>query len=565
MEHLLRLIQENKVVRFHSPIAYNPILLLKPLVDAGYHISVISDDLPTLTIDNVTYNNVSKFSAKNNNSRQVILLENIHNSLDILLIISHWLKSSSAKLVIHSNKFLSLFPYAPYYIVPNSSQIQIRYTKDYFPNTELLIYDFSNLIYKTHNSSIQGNFLVLILSTYRKQLEDLLLKMNFDFVNNKRNIVIAEINNPNDILDMEKKYQSEKTSTEFICIFDCMLQENTVNTLTGGFRKEIGYVSQLDANIRSNQSTASEVIVYRMISQETFFTLPVISTQTIPLHHLMIDLYERKLNPFDILLPLWNADEINFVYTLFLNYGILDISMKLTDKAQILRKLPFGLRPALLCIETNSSVLPALIDNYMSSPFLFSPVEENILETSQIEESTFINSDIFQSDEEIYNIRNRYEENKPPGVADYAVNWDLHVKRYYNRFRGASDYQTFLNMYNDSLNMPLKKWCQDNHISYIYMNNVYSSIALVNKILQNYSLQHKSVDIVLPSLYNDRNLLLDTSREIYTQYISKDGKLYTIDSLSINLIERERPSAIVAIITSTIAEFNTISFSYVPS
>ena len=572
MEHLLRLIQENKIVGFYPPIGYDTTMLSKPLADAGYNVTVVSDILPISNISNVAHINTSKYKSISNKNDEILIVEDLKDLIDLLLIVSQWMKSRSktSKLVINSS--ISLFPDAPYYIVPNSSSIQIRYIKDYSPNS--LLYKFANLIYKVHNSSMQGDFLVLIPEFYRTELENMLLNMDFNFINNKRNIVIWEYEN---LPEIQEK-------TDFSCIFDIMMEEKTVNTLTGGIRKEIGYGPQVHANIRANYSTASQVIVYRTISQETFLSLPELpkgaagTAGTTPLHHLMIDLYERKLNPFEILLPWVSKDEMDWVYSLFLDYGILDISLSLTAKAKILRKLPFGLRPALLCIESNSSILPALIDNYMFSPFLFSNLNENVIDDRPNEDNlqeSQTNAQELQeiskieenNGEEEYNIRDRYEENKPVGVADYSIDWDLHVKRYYNRFRGESDVETFLNMYNDSLNKPLThtlhEWCRDNAISYEYMNNVYSSIELVNKFL-NSSSNINSIDTIIPKLYSDRQLLLDTSREIFTQYIAKDGKPYSIDSMSINLIEEKRPSQIISIISSTIGEFNSVSFSYIP-
>ena len=590
MEHLLRLIQENKIVEFYPPIGYDTTMLSKPLANAGYNVTVVSDIISKSNLHNVAHITPSKYKSISHKNNDILIVENLKNLIDLLLIVSQWMKSHSKnskydpKLVINST---FLFPDVPYYIVPNSPQIEVRYLKDYSPasllydfgnspafvNSDLLkdqnLRKFANLIYKVHNSNLQGNFLVLIPEFYRTELENILLSMDFNFINNKRNIVIWEYENLSEIQE----------KTDFSCIFDIMTEKKTVNTLTGGIRKEIGYGAQVHANIRANYSTASKVIVYRMISQETFLSLPKLPKTIItPLHHLMIDLYEKKLNPFEILLPWWNKDEMDWVYSLFLEYGILDISLSLTSKAKILRKLPFGLRPALLCIESNSSILPALIDNYMFSPFLFSNLNENVIDDRPNEDNlqeSQTNAQELQeiskieenNGEEEYNIRDRYEENKPVGVADYSIDWDLHVKRYYNRFRGESDVETFLNMYNDSLNKPLThtlhEWCRDNAISYEYMSNVYSSIELVNKFL-NSSSNINSIDTIIPKLYSDRQLLLDTSREIFTQYIAKDGKPYSIDSMSINLIEEKRPSQIISIISSTIGEFNSVSFSYIP-
>jgi hypothetical protein len=572
MEPLLKLVQENKIVKLVTPRGDNAAIsfLLLQLKKLGYLITILVSNEKKLTLDTsneqefislVTVKEYLTNKSQNytKNTPKILIIDNslMIEPVDSILIISKWksqiLQKYNSKLLINTLSMHSYFPSAPSYIVKIPSSISIRYIRDY--SLSELVVEMANLVYKIHNSTIKGNFLVLILSQYKTQLETLFSNMDFNFLENKRKIFVTD--------DLENLQEMD-----FSCIFDCMRKERNIFTLTGGIRKEIDYITLELANIRAFNSNHSSVIVYRMISEETFNDLIQKENRfdhtnpfEIPLHHLMIDMYEKNLNPFEILPSLYPSnnlqEDMKFIYSLFLSYGILDISMRLTSKAKLLRKLPFGLRPALLCIESGSAILPSLIDNYISSPFL---VFSNVYEKHTFGNPYFSPSNLMEKNKDFQKQNKREEYN----VADYEIDAEVHIRRYYNRFRGESDCETFLNLYNDSLNVELKQWSFDNAISYSYMKNVYQSIEIVNKILENNRKDENvlTMDFIITKLYADRKMHIDNSRQIFTQYIRKDVP-YAIDSMSINLIEEKRPLEIYALISSKVSDFSTVSFSYV--
>lgn len=526
MQDILKLVEENKVVKVIAPTGYGKTTkLAENLGNAGYNIVVVvskketAEKLNKLNFFNVKYIS-SKQYLENKIIKDVLIIDELDTgSIDNFLIISEWKKKNKSKLVLTSLLPHSLFPDFPNYIVKKGSPIEIRYTQD---NGN----DLMDLIYKTYNSSIVGDFLVFALD---KNLVINKLK-TLDIDSTKRKIIVVD--------DKAKTYLRK---TDFGCIFDDMKERRNEPTLTGGVRERIQYISKRDAELRSIRSSQS-VIVYRMISKTTFDNLPEITDEEIfrmPLHHLMIDIYKRKLNPFEILPSIaFQIKDLDFIYSLFLNFGILNITGNLTPKAKLFRKLPFGIRPSLLCLEINEYdgiVLTSCIDNYMGTPFL---------------------------------LDKKVETNK--GVFEYEMDLYEHIQKYYNRFRGESDCETLIYMYKDSLlNKDLKNWCEENAISYSYMKNVYTSIENVSSIMikdrkeVNVDSLMGKISSIIEKLYQDRKMSIDKERLLFTQYIDLVGTPFNIDSISINLIEEKRPLEIYSLISSVISDFHSVSLSYV--
>ena len=151
---------------------------------------------------------------------------------------------------------------------------------------------------------------------------------------------------------------------------------------------------------------------------------------------------------------------------------------------------------------------------------------------------------------------------------EYEIDLDKHIRDYYNQFRGESDCETFLNMFQSSLlSDNLKKWSDDNAISYEYMKNVYDSILENN---MGWKVEDINIEVlkdeIFEKLYSDRKMKLDLDKELFRdlfiQYIS-EGTPFSIDAESINLIEEHQPLEIYGLITSKTGDFNSVSVSYV--
>ena len=336
-----------------------------------------------------------------------------------------------------------------------------------------------------------------------------------------------------------------------------MRERRIVPTLTGGYIDNVEYISQRDAELRSKRSRR-KCIVYRFISEETFKMLPEITDELLfrlPLHHLMLDIYSRKLNPFEILFNFERKD-LEFMYKLFLEYGLLDVNNRITEKGKLVRKLSFGIRPSLLVLENGtftSLVVASLIDKYFKTPFILTQGFDK-------KKKTF----------------------------EYKLNYEEHIKLIFNRFRGDSDVETLYSVWKESTKFNesnkfdesnkhsdepeesqtnksknLEDWCKENFIDYEYIKNVNWGIDKAKKIL---NLKEGPLnDEIIKKIYDDRKFILDLDKTILANYFDIKGIPYKPDVLSINKIEEKRPIEIYGIITSSIynTELNSIVLSYV--
>jgi len=482
------------------------------------------------------------FSKDFNKETDILIIDELDSgSIDNFFIISLWKKSGNGKLILNSNSTHNLFPDFPTYFVKRylDYPAEIRYLQDYSSFTES-IPDLLDLVYNSHNSSIEGDFLIfglrkksvdMIIEKLSEILEDVDIYSSYNIVpemykdSKNRKIIVSG--------SVGKTSLSLKNVT---CIFDLMRERRIVPTLTGGYIDSVEYISKRDADLRSKKSR-KKCIVYRFISEKKFKELPETTDELlfrIPLHHLMLDLYSRNLSPFEILFS-FPTEELTFVYNLLSKYQLIDIKNKVTEKGKLARKLNFGIRPTIIVLEnmTNSSlIVAALIDKYFKTPFILTQG--------------------FDKDKKSF---------------EYKLNYDEHIKNYFNRFRGISDVETLYLLWNEwkesskVSKLELEKWCSENHIYYEYMKNVKKAIEKSEKIL---NLNDGGIkDDIMKTLYLDRKFLLDLNRTIISQYYGKNSFPYKPDVLSINKIEEKRPLEVYGIITSKTEDVNSIVLSYV--
>jgi HrpA-like RNA helicase len=529
LPYISKLIEENTLIKIIAPTGSGKSTNLPKHLGKKYNVVVvvseknIADSLNKLKFPNVFYTTSKEY--KTFGKYDLIILENM-NTFEDFLILSFW--KNNKKIVLATSSKKNLLSGFPTYIVESyfNAPTEIRYSED----------NLINLIYKTHNSTIQGDFLVFVLdidSTVKKLKElnmeaDIFSPSNYQFKkSDKRKIIV-----------------SDKVSVvlkNIGCIFDSMKEKTDYVTLTGGYRKKVNYISKTDADARANKGINynKSKIVYRMISEKIYETLP--ETKEVfnkPLHHLMIDLYEENLNPFEILFN-YNRKEIENMFNLFVKYGLLDVSSKLTQKARTIRKLNLGLKPSLIIVESGagleyeSAVLACLIDNFSETPpYLF---------TKGI------------------------DKNKP--VFEYVLNYNEHIKKHFNRFRGKSDVETLLYIWQSYLEegKKLKDWTNENFIDYTYLKNVKKSLDKLNLKEKRFNVKEfiSKIDDVIKYIY-DSVLNLVFNQTVFTQYEDTNTR-YKIDSFAINLIEEERPKEIRAMISTYIPEsdIHSVSLSYV--
>ena len=552
LQNIEKLIEDNIVLKIVGPSSIGKTTSLPKYLAKKYNVVVIvSNPNIAKSLNNIISNVTNPFSItyvfskeyKKIGDEDILIIDEIDTgSLENFLIISLWEKNKNVKLILNSNLPHSLFPQFPTYNVKKymSKSSEIRYLhdfKDFSSSIDTLI----DLVYKTHNSTIEGDFLIFalrkksvdkIIKKIKNIIDDADIYSSYDFSSNiykpsnKRKIIVSG------------SLAKTSLTLNISCVFDLMRERRIVPTLSGGYLDKVEYISQRDANLRAKRNC----IVYRFILEDTFLELPEITEELIyriPLHHIMIDIYLKELNPFDILFN-FDLESLNFMYNLFLKYGLIDPCSKVTSKGKFIRSLSLGIRPSLLLLENKNYetiVLSCLIDNF-DTPFIFTE---------------------------------GFEKNK-----DYKINYNKHIKLYFNKFRGYSDVETLLNIWKSysEENKELKIWCKDNFINFDYLKNVEKSINKIKKleIVENVEDKYfevkkyiESIDNSIKKLYNERNFILNVDKTIYCEYFNNKEIPYKIDSLSINSISQKRPLEIYGIITSTVenTSLNSITLSYV--
>ena len=305
------LLENNLILKIIAPTSSGKTVSLPKYLGKKYKVSVIvSNDKTAKSLNSLNFPNVnyiySKDYKKIRNEDILIIDEMDTASFDIFFIISLWEKNKKTKLILNSNLPHSLFPQFPTYIVKKyiSYPSEIRYLKD-FDNFNSSITPLINLVYKSHNSSIEGDFLIFGLREKSVNVIIERLKKIIDAdIYSSYNITsdIYKSSNKRKIVVCGSLGKTSITLNNIGCIFDLMREKRLVPTLAGGYIDKVEYISQRDAELRSNRSNRS-CIVYRMISEKTFLELPEFTDELIyriPLHHLMIDIYDRGLKPFEI-------------------------------------------------------------------------------------------------------------------------------------------------------------------------------------------------------------------------------------------------------------------------
>lgn len=598
---ILSLVSNNLVVKIVSgPNTGKSTKLPIKLCEEGYKVYVIVDhdsiakSLSSFTskITSVSVGNETNFqsnkqlvyiSSENFKKSMYLQYQNnctdLNNIMDIIIIdeldrgsvnnyinISLWrnclekLNNNGPKLVLNSNREYSIFPDYPTYEIKTSNKVEVRYwNKNYNLecNNKSLVKDVSNLIYDLHNSSMNGNFLVYALND--NQVDNIASTLNSYSMNNTSIIPIYKQFKPF-TLDLKNNDRKIIISSNLGLSFDniellidTMIEEKIHTTLTGGKRSIVSYISQHSANSRSMKSNN---LCYRMITQKLYSNLDIHTSEDInkyPLHHVMLELYENNVNPYDILQPLFDSDALDFMKEYMIKFNLIDDNYNITNVGKFIKRLPLGLRLSICLfewIQNNDYVYPgivvmSLIDNYADDYFIWPINDENTI------------------------------------LAEFNIERVEYTKEYFNRFRGNSDVHTYLNIWT-TMTKEIKelkdefitKWCNDNNIN---SKRMIQTKNIINDIINICSVENlntgivsftntKTTDLLSPiieKVYPDKKYNLETENKYKDSY----GNYYTNDSDSINNIDKNAPLILYGIITSTVksdyGDFNYLSCSFV--
>ncbi|GAF73278.1 unnamed protein product, partial [marine sediment metagenome] len=181
------LLEKNIVLKIVGPTSIGKTTNLPKYLGKKYKVVVIvsnpqiSNSLNKFNFPNVTY--ISSKEYKKIGNEDILIIDEMDTgSLDNFLIISLWEKNKKTKLILNSNLPHSLFPQFPTYKVERylSYPSEIRYLSD-IPCFTNSISPLIKLVYNTHNSTIEGDFLIFAL---RKKSVDIIMEklknMNID-------------------------------------------------------------------------------------------------------------------------------------------------------------------------------------------------------------------------------------------------------------------------------------------------------------------------------------------------------------------------------------------------
>ncbi len=443
-----------------------------------------------------------------------------------------------------------LFDITTYYVPTIDRNIEIRYSED----------DLMELIYNIHTSSAKGDMLLFVsdksdIPLMTKHIDDLLIP-NLDIIGLNN---IHEITKGRKLIITDRSGETQSLNNNIGIVIDLMMDKTTDRSLTGGLRHTTKYITKEQADVRANRGTLDNTLVYRMINPTIYLTLDnhrIPEIYKVPLHLTMLDLYEKKLNPFDIL-NMFPESSLKYNYGLMLNLGVIDMKNRVTEIGKFAKMVPLGLRNAVALyryIKNSNDIYSAIIiltmiDSIKDTYFQY-PLRED--DTTHIEQT--------------YDTLFRYKE-------------------YFLPFEGRSDVETYGNIWNIMLEeigpeYGMKDWCENNYINHSIMSEV-SSVS--NNIInlfndRNIMVEEGTFDVlgvmetlgpILADIYKDRQYNIDHTTEIKIRYMDNDLNYYKMDSqYCVNSIDRDRPETVYGLITSTIrseysSDFNTIICSLV--
>lgn len=563
------LIEKNLIVKVVAPSASGKTTALPKALGKKFKVHVvvshesIASSLNGLEFQGVKYWSSNEYSSRLLGSKKaleetdvLILDENDAFSTDIknYIILSLWKtygeRVTPPKLVLTSNLPLDIFPEFPTYtcerLVPLKSEI--RYLED-CETSEGSIEVLVPLIEKLHIEFLDsGAFLIIAEDS---KTADRIYQMVKDLPNASVLPVYSKQNSEeNPIGRVYQKTKGRKiiisddiakTSVSYkdvAVIFDSMKVRTIYPTITGGYKYRTGYISKRDAFLRS-QRTGRDSITYRMCSEETYEELeplPLEAFLKVPLHHLVIDIYNYGLSPYKILegVPF---EELDFTVSKCLEWGLIGPNLDVTPLGKEIRGWPLGLRSSIFLSQNRgyeAVVWVSILENYRMTVFDYSK-----------------------------------DVPKEKGNVDYTLEIEEKIKDKFLRFKGRSDIETYMYLWTSFLEekgfetdkqdmkKALKLWCIDNYISFEFMSDVLGTLQGLMKKLginhhQTFIVEDfvEKVDGLVLKLYADRKGFLNLQNELITDYFNSQGDLMFLNPLSINTIEKERPLEIITLISS---------------
>ena len=372
----------------------------------------------------------------------------------------------------------------------------------------------------------------MILPAYGKMIEKNFSLIYEEAPENYRKIIITTA-----------ETQETITLDDIGIVIDTMAEQKREVSASGGPRIVTGYVSKSVAESRTNRTGRKDQgVSYRMMTLDRFDSLrkePLWEIDRFPLDRVVLDLLSVGLDPLDVLSHV-DSSRITKSQHLMTSLGLIE-SSRPTKAAAFVVQFPLSVRNATVLEKWKSLNKPmfpavaamAMVDSFL--PLYFSYPRKAIDQT----------------------------------LTDYRNFLANYQKTYFNRFRGRSDVDTFLNIWNDLMETlggleyneaDLTLWCQQNSMN---RRKIQEALTIAQKSMEvcrkeTVNCKEGSFDReevmsflrpILASVYADKMMILQKKEEqiSYLHHFTE----YLIDtSQSFNTFLINPPAFLVALLTS---------------
>ena len=492
------------------------------------------------------------------------------------------------------------------YTVPDKNYpIQIRYhNKDYEVDDSSLYSDLAKLISEYHTSSVEGGFLVFLPGA--NEVETVM-----KLLSNLSNVLILPAYSSLSGEDISKIYESVPdgkvggqiepklrkiivatniaetaiTIENIGVVFDSMREKRAETSLNGGFRLTTSLISKASGTQRCGRTGRTRAgICYRMITENGYKNLEETrpsELDSIPIHTITMELLNVGIRPSKLLKQITKARE-EFTLDLLRMLNMVDDKGVTTEIGRFATMFPLSVRNSVALyhwlysgvvevgedkVEEEKEILRepfpaivtlAMIDSYGPPYFWFPKKERNMIAT------------------------------------DYNELVELHREQYFDKYKGKTEIDTFLNIFNDMIEeigyfgADIKDYCVKNSLNNKKMremiNIVRQSINTVERINQQKTRNKKlklnkgkidrgiinvertinELRPILEKCYADLILERVETSSVRIQYRSINNKkvVYTLDTQkTLNMLENIQPKRLLGILTTEISTGNNFSFN----
>lgn len=511
----------------------------------------------------------------------VLFIDEAHSgSLDNYIITSLWkyaaqtvqvprLVIASATMTISGPLFKLLENFVKPYVYEvkiTAFPIDLRYFNKDPSITEALDQlhkDTAELAVKVHKSSVEGD--MLIFASGKNEVEGI-VKLITDTKSDKLIIVPAYSNMSRE--DINKMYEptppgyrkvivatniaeTSITISDLGVVIDTLTEKVIETTLSGGSRLILKYISKSSGIQRMGRTGRTRRgICYRMCTPAFFEKLSEQrkeEIERIPVYNSVMEILDIGLDPKIILTDL-PKNKLQHSINLLEQLGMITESGVVTEIGHFSTEFPLGVRLTAVLYRWYRAgnplfpgiVLCAMVDSF-GPPYFFYP-------------------------------RKRSEIS----MSDYRMQLDKHIDEYFNGFRGRSDLDTLINIWNDLIDTlqglnhrpkDLLEWCQRNSMNHKKIREIFKIVQACVTISMRLGMLIKvgpftteglikAIRPIIAEVYSDRVFKQGKVPSVYWDMNTKEH--YNLDSRqSVNNLSNPYPPYVVALITTEFGGRNT--------